>query len=66
LNGGGAPLVLRTVSGNIRLVLNDANQEKRQMDLLKLQMEKLRRQLEMNLSNMKLPPLPPLPPPPHE
>ena len=66
LNGGGAPLVLRTVSGNIRLVLNGANQEKRQMDLLKLQMDKLRRQLEINLSNMKLPPLPPLPPPPHE
>src|SRR5487761_1461081 len=66
LNGGGPPLVLRTVSGNIRLVLNDANQEKRQMDLLKLQMDKLRRQLEMNLSNMKLPPFPPLPPPPHE
>src|SRR5487761_116609 len=66
LNGGGAPLVLRTVSGNIRLMLNDASQEKRQMDLLKLQMDKLRRQLEINLSNMKLPPLPPLPPPPHE
>lgn len=66
LNGGGAALVLRTVSGNIRLVLNDANQEKRQMDLLKMQMDKLRRQLEMNLSNMKLPPLRPLPPPPHE
>ncbi|MGH9732943.1 MAG: DUF4097 family beta strand repeat-containing protein [Candidatus Acidiferrales bacterium] len=60
LNGGGATLVLRTVSGNIRLVLNDSNQEKHQMDLLKQQMDKLRRQLEMDLSNMKIP----IPPPP--
>lgn len=66
LNGGGAPLVLRTVSGNIRLELIDASQEKRQMDLLRQQMEKLRRQLEINLSNIKIPALPPLPPPPHE
>ena len=60
LNGGGAALVLRTVSGNIRLVLNDSNQEKHQMDLLKQQMDKLRHQLEMDLSNMKIP----IPPPP--
>ncbi len=60
LNGGGAALVLRTVSGNIRLVLNDSNQEKHQMDLLKQQMDKLRRQLEMDLANMKVP----IPPPP--
>lgn len=60
LNGGGATLVLRTVSGNIRLVLNDSNQEKHQMDLLKQQMDKLRRQLEMDLANMKVP----IPPPP--
>ncbi|MGH9729164.1 MAG: DUF4097 family beta strand repeat-containing protein [Candidatus Acidiferrales bacterium] len=62
LNGGGAPLVLRTVSGNIRLVLNDSNEEKHQRDLLKLQMDKLRRQLEMDLANMKIP-MPPPPPP---
>jgi len=61
LNGGGAPLVLRTVSGNIRLMLNDASQEKRQMDLLKQQMDKLHLQLQMDLSNMKLPPFPPPP-----
>lgn len=52
LNGGGATLMLRTVSGNIRLVLNDAEHEKQQMDLLRQQMEKMRQQLERNL--MKL------------
>ena len=49
LNGGGATLVLRTVSGNIRLMLNDAEHEKQQMDMLQQQMEKMRKQLEMNL-----------------
>jgi DUF4097 and DUF4098 domain-containing protein YvlB len=52
LNGGGATLFLRTVSGNIRLVLNDAEHEKQQMDLLQQQMEKMRKQLEMNLMKM--------------
>ncbi|HEU5410145.1 MAG TPA: hypothetical protein VFU57_03925 [Candidatus Acidoferrales bacterium] len=52
LNGGGATLFLRTVSGNIRLVVNDAEHEKQQMEMLQQQMEKMRKQLEMNL--MKL------------
>lgn len=49
LNGGGATLFLRTVSGNIRLVVNDAEHEKQQMQMLQQQMEKMRKQLEMNL-----------------
>ena len=58
LNGGGPRLVLRTVSGNIHLILNDNQREKQEMDLLKQQMDKLREQLEMNLNNLKkgLPP----------
>ena len=58
LNGGGPRLVLRTVSGNIRLILNNDQREKQQMDLLNQQMDKLRKQLEMNLNNLKktLPP----------
>lgn len=59
LNGGGATLVLRTVSGNIRLVLNDAEHEKQQMDLLQQQMEKMRRQMEMNLIKLMQTPQPP-------
>ncbi|MFZ0213357.1 MAG: hypothetical protein WBE20_16575 [Candidatus Acidiferrales bacterium] len=58
LNGGGARLVLRTVSGNIRLVLNDQQREKQQLDLLNQQMDKLRKQLEMNLNNLKKTPPP--------
>lgn len=58
LNGGGATLVLRTVSGNIRLMLNDTAREQQQMDRLKRQMEQMRRQLEMQLMKMQIP-LPP-------
>ena len=42
LNGGGEVLRLRTVSGNIRLVLSDAN---RQLQVYKLQMEQLQKKL---------------------
>ena len=59
LNGGGETLVLRTVSGNIRLLVNDAENEKKQMEQLQQQMEKLRQQLGMEMMKMKLPPPPP-------
>ena len=59
LNGGGETLVLRTVSGNIHLLVNDAENEKKQMEQLQQQMEKLRQQLGMELMKMKFPPLPP-------
>lgn len=52
LNGGGETLVLRTVSGNIRLMLNDEAHEKEQMEQLRQQMEQMRRQLELNLSKL--------------
>ena len=55
LNGGGETLVLRTVSGNIRLMLNDAAHEKEQLDLLRQQMEQMQKQLEMNLSKLQVP-----------
>ena len=55
LNGGGETLVLRTVSGNIRLMLNDAAHEKEQMDQLRQQMEQMQKQLEMNLSRLQIP-----------
>ncbi|MGB6484524.1 MAG: DUF4097 family beta strand repeat-containing protein [Candidatus Acidiferrales bacterium] len=58
LNGGGATLVLRTVSGNIRLMLNDAEHEKEQMDQLRQRMEQMQKQLEMNLLKLQ-PPQPP-------
>jgi DUF4097 and DUF4098 domain-containing protein YvlB len=61
LNGGGATLVLRTVSGNIRLMLNDAEHERQQMEKLKQQMEEMQRQLEMNLMKIQIP-QPPQPP----
>jgi len=62
LNGGGAALVLRTVSGNIRVMLNDAAHERQEMDMLRMQMEKMQRQLEMNLMKLQLGPRPPIPP----
>jgi hypothetical protein len=64
LNGGGAPLILRTVSGNIRLMLNDPAHEKEQMEQLRQQMEEMQRQLEINLSKIQFPqpPSPPQPP----
>ncbi len=55
LNGGGATLVLRTVSGNIRLMLNDAEHERQQMEKLKEQMEEMQRQLEINLMKIQIP-----------
>jgi Putative adhesin len=55
LNGGGETLVLRTVSGNIRLMLNDAAHEKEQMDQLRQQMEEMQKQLELNLSKIQIP-----------
>lgn len=55
LNGGGAPLILRTVSGNIRLMLNDAAHEKEQMEQLRQRMEEMQRQLEINLSKLQFP-----------
>ncbi|MFZ3244246.1 MAG: DUF4097 family beta strand repeat-containing protein [Candidatus Acidiferrales bacterium] len=61
LNGGGASLVLRTESGNIRLVLNDAAHEKEQMDQLRQQMEEMQRQLGMNLMKIQIPQPPPPP-----
>ena len=42
LNGGGEILRLRTISGNIRLVMSDAN---RQLQVYKLQMEQLQKKL---------------------
>ncbi|HEV2490039.1 MAG TPA: DUF4097 family beta strand repeat-containing protein [Candidatus Acidoferrales bacterium] len=59
LNGGGSVLELRTVSGNIRLVLNDAENEKKQMELFQQEMEKLKRQLGVELLKLKLPTPPP-------
>jgi hypothetical protein len=55
LNGGGESLILRTVSGNIRLMLNDAARQKEQMDQLRQQMEEMQRQLEINLSKIQFP-----------
>ncbi len=55
LNGGGETLVLRTVSGNIRLMLNDAAHEKEQLDLLRQQMEQMQKQLEISLSKLQVP-----------
>jgi DUF4097 and DUF4098 domain-containing protein YvlB len=63
LNGGGQTLVLRTVSGNIRLMLNDAEHEKQEMEMLRQQMEKMKQQLEMNLMKLQRPPAPPQPQP---
>jgi putative adhesin len=56
LNGGGETLVLRTVSGNIHLLVNDAENEKKQMELLQQQMEQLRRQLGMELLKLQIQP----------
>ena len=61
LNGGGETLILRTVSGNIKLMLNDAQHEKEQLDQLRQRMEEMQRQLEMNLSRLQVP-QPPDPP----
>lgn len=61
LNGGGATLVLRTVSGNIRLMLNDPEHERQQMEKLKQQMEQMQRQLEMNLMKIQIPQPPQVP-----
>lgn len=58
LNGGGTTLVLRTVSGNIRLMLNDAEHERQQMDKLKRRMEQMQRQLEMDLMKIQIPQTP--------
>lgn len=55
LNGGGASLILRTVSGNIRLMLNDAAHEKEQMEQLQQQMQEMQRQLEVNLQKLQFP-----------
>lgn len=55
LNGGGATLVLRTVSGNIRLMLNDAAHEKEQMEQLRQRMEQMQKQLELNLLQLQAP-----------
>ena len=46
LNGGGETLRLRTVAGNIRLVLSDAN---KQMELYKQQMAQLEQKMESQL-----------------
>lgn len=59
LNGGGETLVLRTVSGNIHLMVNDAENEKKQMELLQQQMEQLRKQLGMELLKLPIQPPPP-------
>jgi hypothetical protein len=59
LNGGGATLILRTVSGNIRLLVNDAENEKKQMELLQQQWNQLNQQLGRELMQMKNPPPPP-------
>lgn len=59
LNGGGETLVLRTVSGNIHLLVNDAENEKKQMEIFQQQMEQLRRQLGMQLLKLQLQMLPP-------
>jgi hypothetical protein len=59
LNGGGVVLELRTVSGNIHLLLNDAENEKKQMDLLQQQWEQLNQQLGRGLMKLKIPPPPP-------
>src|SRR5690348_13272644 len=53
LNGGGETLVVRTVSGNIHLLVNDAESEKKQMEILQQQMEQLRRQLGMQLLKLQ-------------
>jgi hypothetical protein len=55
LNGGGETLVLRTLSGNIRLMLNDAEHEKEQMEQLRQQLEQMQRQMEINLSKLGVP-----------
>ncbi|HKF52926.1 MAG TPA: DUF4097 family beta strand repeat-containing protein [Candidatus Acidoferrales bacterium] len=55
LNGGGATLVLRTVSGNIRLMLNDPEHERKQMEQLRQSLERMQRQLEMNLMKIQIP-----------
>jgi hypothetical protein len=46
LNGGGEVLRLRTVAGNIRLILSDTN---KQLQLYKQQMEQLQSQLKLHL-----------------
>jgi methyl coenzyme M reductase subunit D len=55
LNGGGETLILRTVSGNIRLMLNDAEHERQQLDKLRQQMEEMQRQLQMQLMKLQTP-----------
>ena len=55
LNGGGETLILRTVSGNIRLMLNDAEHERQQMDKLRQQMEEMQRQLQQQLMKLQVP-----------
>ncbi|HEV3080244.1 MAG TPA: hypothetical protein VGY66_10710, partial [Gemmataceae bacterium] len=47
LNGGGPVLRLRTVAGNIRLILCDATQLLQQRQLQKQQMESLQQQLRV-------------------
>jgi hypothetical protein len=59
LNGGGEVLILRTVSGNIRLLVNDAENEKKQMELLQQQWDQLNQQLGRELMKLKIPPPPP-------
>jgi hypothetical protein len=46
LNGGGQVLRLRTVAGNIRLILSDAN---KQLELYKQQMEQIQEQLALQM-----------------
>lgn len=58
LNGGGETLVLRTVSGNIRLMLNDSEHERKQMEQLRQRLEQMQRQLEMNLMKIQILPTP--------
>lgn len=53
LNGGGETLVLRTVSGNIHLLVNDAENAKKQMEILQQQMDQLRRQLGMEILKLQ-------------
>lgn len=62
LNGGGEVLRLRTVAGNIQLLLSDTS---RQMQILKQQMERIQKQVEEQLRAAQAPaPPPPNPPAP--
>lgn len=59
LNGGGATLVLRTVSGNIRLMLNDPEHERKQMEQLQQRLVQMQRQLQLNLMKIQIQSPPP-------